>query len=85
MDISLKSRTYVMTLTIQSGNATISEDLSEGKEVEEMIEKLITVANELSRFNDNSDVRFVKTIYDLFLTDCEQTEFIELINEKSQN
>jgi hypothetical protein len=46
------------------------------------MEMLITIANELSRFNDNSDVKFVKMIYDRFLTDYEQADFMELINEK---
>lgn len=53
-----------------TGNRYISGDI---------IESLITAANDASRFNGDSDVSFVKKIFDAFLSDTEKMEFIELI------
>lgn len=82
MNISVNTRWIVSTLIIESGNTKVTEDLSEGDEVNEMIDKLITIANELSRFNDISDVTFVSKIHDAFLNDSEREQFLELITEQ---
>lgn len=80
MEIKLNCRRYVASLIIESGNATIKEELCEGDESIDALEKFITIANQLSRFNLISDVQFVKNMYDNFLCESEQNQFKELIS-----
>lgn len=74
----------IIELTVEGDNFTIQEDVSnyESKEKkykvdETLIEGLITAARELSLFNGESDVDFVKKIADSFLTLGERQELIE--------
>ena len=80
MKVTTNTRRYTADVIIKSDNTRIEESVSVGIETEEMIDNLITVSNELSRFNNISDVDFVKRIYDNFLNDGEKEQFLELIS-----
>lgn len=85
MKIALRTRTNVADLIIESENTRITEDIAFGspsKIEESTIEDFISVAFEMSRYNQVDDVNFVKTIYDNFLSDSERNRFLELINQK---
>jgi hypothetical protein len=88
MDISVtkKSESYI-ELRIEKRNMTITEDLTictdKGWVVpDNTIENFITIARDCNLFNGESDVDFVKSIYDAFLNDYEREEFLELIKTK---
>jgi len=85
MEIKLTKTSLIAELTIKSGNATISEDLAKIGEnsayiPNEEINKFIDVARDMNFFNGKSDVDFLKMIYDGYLTQSEQEEFRDLIN-----
>lgn len=87
--MELTTRTYnnsIFEVVIENGNTIIKDDLSirnvEKKVYEvdsEIYESFITVANEIARFNNKTDVQFVKDIFNNFLNDYEREEFLELI------
>ena len=86
MEIDLRTRTLIGELTVRSGNASITEDIVCMKNgdpyiPEDIIERFITVANEMSRFNDVSDVDFVLKIAEAFLNDSERRELIEKLQK----
>lgn len=86
MEIELRTRSLVAELIVKSGNAKIEEDLAIVKNgighiSDADIEKFVTIAREMNLFNGKSDVDFVKMIYDAFLNDWEQTQFLELVAE----
>jgi len=88
MDISVtkKSESYI-ELRIEKHNMTITEDLTictdKGWVVpDNIIENFITIARDCNLFNGESDVDFVKSIYDAFLNDYEREQFLELIKTK---
>jgi hypothetical protein len=88
MDISVikKSESYI-ELRIEKHDMTISEDLTvctdKGWVVpDNTIENFITIARDCNLFNGESDVDFVKSIYDAFLNDYEREQFLELIKNK---
>lgn len=90
MDFKLRTKDTFAELTIETGNAKFVEDLaSYNREKkgwfvdDDTIEKFISLANELSRFNCQSDVDFVKKIYDAFLNDAERAEFLESVSQHS--
>ena len=87
MEFNLRTNQSIAELTVISGNATITEDLS-GYDSKKrdffidngLIESVITLANDMSRFNNISDVDFVKNIFDTFLNDSEKAKFLEIAN-----
>jgi hypothetical protein len=85
MEIKLRTRSYIAELTVESGNAKITEDLAQMNDVsnayipDEEIEKLLTVAREMHLFNKGTDIDFVKMVYEAFLTDGERSEFLDTI------
>lgn len=86
MDFKLRTKSKLAVLTIKTGNAEFVEDLaSYNREKErwfvdeDIIEKFISLANDLNRFNGTSDVEFVKNIYEAFLSDNERKEFLEKV------
>ena len=88
MELSLKTKEeYFAELTINIGNAKIIEDLAkyttkEGWGVEEsIIENFITIANDLSRFNNTSDVEFAKKILQSCLNSSDRDEILEWLSE----
>lgn len=46
------------------------------------ISQFLKMAHQCSRFNKVTDVEFVKKIYDLYLEDREQTQFVETLIDK---
>jgi hypothetical protein len=85
MEIKIKESDLIFELTIQSGNATIQEDLAKIRENDAYvpnseIHKFIDVAKDMNFFNGKSDVDFLKMIYDGYLTQSEQEEFRDEIN-----
>ncbi len=89
MDFKLRTKDTIAELTIETGNAKFIEDLSNYNREkgwfidEKTIEQFITLANECSRFNKTSDVEFVKSIYDAFLSDSEKSDFLETVAQHS--
>lgn len=78
MEISTRTYYSTATVNIETTNVTISEDVDCNGEVpEELIEEMITAANDLSRFNKVSDVDFVEKIIGSFLNDTEVEQLIE--------
>ena len=87
--MELTTRTWnnsIFEIEIESGNAFIKDDISirnvkkKTYEVDNNVyESFITAAAEMSRFNNKTDVEFVKDIFDNFLNDHEREEFLELI------
>ena len=80
MKVTANIKNYSASIIIESGHTKIDESVSEGTETLEIIDNLITTSNDLSRFNNISDVDFVKRIYDAFLNDIERKQFLELIS-----
>lgn len=89
MDFKLRTKDTFAELTIETGNAKFIEDLASYKSDkgwfvdDNTIDQFITLANELSRFNHQSDVDFVKKIYDAFLSDSEKADFLEAVAQHS--
>ncbi|MDD5648980.1 MAG: hypothetical protein PHF86_00940 [Candidatus Nanoarchaeia archaeon] len=88
MELSLKTKEdYFAELTINIGNAKIIEDLAKyttkkGWGVDEsLIENLITIANDLSKFNNVSDVEFAKKILQSSLNNSDRDEILEWLLE----
>lgn len=87
MEIQLTKSNLIFEVVIRSGNATIQEDLAKIGENDayvpnEEINKFIDVARDMNFFNGKSDVDFLKMIYDGYLTQSEQEEFRDLINNQ---
>jgi hypothetical protein len=88
MEIEFIQYSSIAEVQIKSGSATINEDVSKyigGAWIVPIatVERFITIANEMSRFNREDDVEFVKKIYDTFLNDSERERFLDLcINKK---
>jgi hypothetical protein len=88
MEIEFVQYSSIAEVHIKSGSATINEDVSKyigGTWIvpSATVERFITIANEMSRFNREDDVDFVKKIYDTFLNDSERERFLDLcINKK---
>jgi hypothetical protein len=85
MEIKLTTSQFVAEITIECGNARITEDLTilvngEWRVDVGFIENLITVAINLNRFNGKNDVGFVKEIFERFLNDGERKELLEILN-----
>ncbi len=82
MEIKSKSvHNSYLEIKLELGNGKITEDVSVFKDgkwrvPESIIEQLISTANECSRFNDVSDVNFVRSVFDAFLSDSEKEEFL---------
>ena len=88
MNISLRTKDcYIAELTVESEHTKVTEDVlcrskERGYYIEDSeIEKLITVAFEMARFNRQSDVDTLKKIFDAFLNDGERQQFIESVIE----
>lgn len=87
MKIQLNTRYSIAELEVTSGNTTITEDVAVGYSdyiSSEYIENLVSVANDMSRFNKVSDVDFVKNIINAFLNDSERVELIEQLQSISK-
>ena len=89
MEITAREYCSLFEVTVESGNAKITEDISQiqttrqgGFVPEDEIEQFIAVAYEANRFNGASDVDFVYKIFDAFLNDSEREQFIEIITTK---
>jgi len=86
MEITVTTRYKIAELTIESGNTKINESMTivdkSGKFIvpQADIEQLITAANELSRFNNTSDVAFCMSILDAFLNESEKLELIDRLS-----
>lgn len=86
MNIKLNTRPLVAEIVIESGNTKIVEDLataSRGSSCcipDSEIENFLTIANEMSRYNNYSDVQFAKLVVDSFLNDSERKQLIELLS-----
>lgn len=86
MTIRTRSREHsFIEIIVENNNCLITEDLSvmsnDKRNVSSKdIEQFITVANDCSRFNGDSDVVFVKKIFDAFLSDHEKEQFLELVS-----
>ncbi len=86
MKIKLRTSSYIAELTVESGNAKITEDLAQINDVsnayipDEEIENLLTVAREMHLFNKGTDIDFVKMVYEAFLTDGERSEFLDTVS-----
>lgn len=81
MEIELRTGTLIAEVIITSANTKIKEDLAVVKNNKgiiptEEIEKLLTVAREMNLFNGKSDVDFVTTVFDAFLSDHEKEQFL---------
>jgi len=79
-------------LIIETGGAVIRKDLSNyNRDAKKWtvdsstIEQFITVANELSRFNQQGDIEFVKNIIEAFLTEGEKEELFDHYKESFTN
>lgn len=87
MEISLRTPyNTIAELTIEVGNTKITEDVatSNGCKISNgLIESFITIAREMQSFNNVSDVDFVLEIFDNFLNDSEQVQFLEIVKERS--
>ena len=83
MELSLRTNGTLAELTVKTNNTEITEsiiDYSKEKafHIDESIEEnLITIANDISRFNKQSDFSFVHKIVDVFLNDSEKEELFE--------
>ena len=84
MELHLRTYCSLCELTVESDNTTIVEDITflnpKTKCYEadpDIIEDLITIAFEISRFNKRSDLDMVKEIFESFLNTSEQEEFLE--------
>lgn len=83
MEFSLRTKGILAELTVKSNNTEITEsivDYSESKmfHIDQSIEEnLITIANDISRFNKQSDFSFVHKIVDAFLNDSEKEYLFE--------
>lgn len=81
MEVTFNPRYSTADLIIESGNTKITEDVAYNNKVDDsLIEQLITVANEMSRYNNVSDVDFVVSIFEAFLNDSEREEFLERVS-----
>lgn len=84
MEFKTRKGYNFIELRVECNNATITEDLTTiiaGKWVvpHDTIDQLISVANDCSRFNGDSDVDFVKQIYDSHLNDSEKEHFLDSV------
>lgn len=87
MDINFRAGSAIGILTVESLHTVVEEDVLRLSGniwcvPEEQIQEFITAANEMSRFNGESDVKFVKKIIDAFLSDYEKEELISILNEE---
>jgi hypothetical protein len=88
MELSLRMKENFAELTISTGNAKITEDVSNYDTTfkrwvvdENFIETLLTIANDLSRFNHVDDVDFVKKVIE-FLNESERNELLEWLKQE---
>jgi hypothetical protein len=91
MELNLRAYgTTIAEVVIKSQSTTIIEDVCECNkgnwEIPDItIEKFITIANEMSRHNEQSDLDFVKKIADSFLSSSEMGELYEWVKSKNTN
>ena len=87
MKLSLRTIGNIAKLTIQDGTCTLQTDIAEPYENrrwaidENLIQQFITVANDMSRFNNVKDLDFVKGIIGAFLNDSELELLKEYLND----
>jgi hypothetical protein len=84
MEINIRSYESLAECTVSSGGAVIVEDIAYYnatskcyKAEESFIEGLITAANDLSRFNKITDIDFVHSILEAYVSDSEKEELIQ--------
>ena len=91
MELKLRTNGTLAELTAKANNDEITSDIviyNDCKKYhvdESIIENLISVANDISRFNKSSDYSFVYKIVDAFLNDSEREELFENYGFKKDN
>jgi len=86
MEIKIHQKDTFFEVIIETGNAQFKEDVAEydtrrGWFIDEKtIRQCIALANEMSRFNSESDIDFVKNIADAFLNDSEKNQLIAYLD-----